>query len=152
MIIRPYIQTDWPGLCAVHDAARLDELRLTVGTGAFLTLEQTWRDERLFDGQLIVAVPDGGAVAGFAAWLPDELTWLYVAPSQYRRGVGRALLDAVLREVDRDFRTEVLDGNTPALTLYLSAGFEIEKTVAGRLEGNADFAATGHVLLWPHTA
>lgn len=39
MHIRPYFPSDWPRLCTIHDAARLDELRLSVGEAAFLTLE-----------------------------------------------------------------------------------------------------------------
>jgi hypothetical protein len=39
--IRPYEAADWSRLCAIHDAARLDELRHSAGLAAFLTLEQT---------------------------------------------------------------------------------------------------------------
>ncbi|MEL6191020.1 MAG: toprim domain-containing protein, partial [Bacteroidota bacterium] len=45
--IRPYQSTDWPRLCEIHDASRLDELKLSVGTEAFLTLEQTAENEGL---------------------------------------------------------------------------------------------------------
>jgi hypothetical protein len=36
--IRAYADTDWPELSRIHDAARLDELRDSVGIDAFLTL------------------------------------------------------------------------------------------------------------------
>lgn len=144
--IRPYVDTDWNRLCVVHDSARLDELKLTVGTDAFLALEQTYEDERLFAGQLIVAELENNLVVGFAAWLPDELTWLYVEPSHYRKGIGRRLLRHVFSYSAEKLTTEVLEGNVPALKLYLSQGFEVTRRIEGKLEGNEAFAATGLVL------
>ncbi|MEO0374964.1 MAG: alpha/beta fold hydrolase [Cyanobacteria bacterium P01_A01_bin.17] len=41
---------------------------------------------------------------------------------------------------------EVLEGNTPALKLYLSEGFKIVQRVEGKLEGNEKFAAAGLAL------
>ena len=77
MLIRPYVSRDWPRLCGIHDAARLDELRRTVGEAAFLSLEQTAHSEGLFEGRLDVAVLDD-CVRGFVAFSDCELTWLYV--------------------------------------------------------------------------
>ncbi|MEM7739023.1 MAG: N-acetyltransferase [Deinococcota bacterium] len=145
MNIRPYNNADWPRLCEIHDAARLDELRMTVGTDAFLTLEQTAENEGLFDDELVVAEVDG-VVQGFVAYSPDELAWIYVDPSAYRQGVGRALIKHAVANAGPVMEIEVLEGNTPALELYLSEGFKVIKRVEGKLEGNEDFAATGLVL------
>jgi ribosomal protein S18 acetylase RimI-like enzyme len=145
MIIRAYTLADWPRLCAIHDAARLDELRLSAGEAAFLTLEQTAEGEGLFDGWLDVAEIDG-VIEGFVAYSAEELTWLYVNPACYRRSIGRALLRHALVSAAPGFRIEVLEGNEPALRLYLDEGFQIVQRVEGRLEGNDSFAATGYVL------
>lgn len=147
-VIREYVESDWPHICRIHDAARLDELRGSAGVDAFLSLERTAEGEGLFDGLLWVATVDG-AVAGFAAYDDGELTWLYVDPARYRRGVGRALLRHALAEVSgEDVVTTVLDGNPAALALYLAEGFTIVETRAGRLAGNEGFAATGHIMEW----
>lgn len=122
MEIRPDRPEDWPRVCAIHDAARLVELRLSAGDAAFLTLERTAQSEGLFAGELVVAAVDG-RVEGFAAYGLEELTWLYVAPVAYRRGVGRALVRHVLASVPRPVTVEVLEGNGPALSLYRSQGF-----------------------------
>jgi ribosomal protein S18 acetylase RimI-like enzyme len=145
MNIRPYTDADWPRLCEIHDAARLDELRATVGTDAFLTLEQTAENEGLFDDELVVAEVDG-VVQGFVAYSPDELAWIYVDPSAYRQGVGRALVKHAVANAGPVMEIEVLEGNTPAIELYLSEGFKVVKRVEGKLEGNEDFAAAGLVL------
>jgi ribosomal protein S18 acetylase RimI-like enzyme len=143
--IRPYSQDDWESIARIHDAARLDELRDSAGVEAFLTLAQTADDEGLFDGQLWVAELDG-VVAGFVAFDDDEVTWLYVDPQRYRRGVGRALLRHALAAAGPRMEVTVLDGNPAALGLYLSEGFGITETRTGPLVGNEAFTATGHIM------
>ncbi|MFD3649906.1 GNAT family N-acetyltransferase [Streptomyces cyaneofuscatus] len=152
--VRPYRSEDWGAIARVHDTARLDELRCSVGVEAFLTLAETHEEEGLFDGELWVAeVVDGAGpepvVAGFAAFADAELTWLYVDPARQRQGIGRTLLRHVL-ETDDSARIEctVLAGNDNARALYESAGFVVVETKTGKLAGNERFAATGHVMEW----
>ena len=145
MLIRPYQAADWPRLCDIHDASRLDELRLTVGTDAFLSLEQTADNEGLFAGKLYVAEVDG-VVQGFVAYDDEELAWLYVDPACYKKGVGRALVRHAVADSKPTMKIELLEGNTPALELYLSEGFKVIERIEGQLEGNEDFAATGLIL------
>ena len=145
VFIRAYNPNDWPRLCVIHDAARLDELRLSVGEAAFLSLEQAAENEGLFDLRLDVAETDG-CVAGFVAFSPEELAWLYVDPAFYRRGIGRALLRHAIALAGPSFSAEVLEGNEPALQLYRSEGFRVVRHVKGRLSGNKSFTASGYVL------
>lgn len=71
------------------------------------------------------------AVVGYAiahhAVDEGEILNLGVAPDQRRRGIGRALIDAVLaRLCDAGVRTvylEVRESNAPARSLYASLGF-----------------------------
>lgn len=145
MQLRPYRPADWPRLCQIHDAARRDELASSGLEAAFLTLEQTAEAEGLFDATVTVAV-DEGDVRGFVAFTSDELTWLFVEPTHYRKGLGRALLRHALEAAGATITTEVLAGNQAALALYLSEGFQIVKRVDGRLAGNEAFAAAGYIL------
>ncbi|MFJ3298572.1 GNAT family N-acetyltransferase [Streptomyces bacillaris] len=152
--VRPYRPEDWDAIARIHDIARLDELRCSVGVEAFLTLAETHEEEGLFDGDLWVAEADDGTgegsqVAGFAAFADAELTWLYVDPARYRQGIGRILLGQVL-SADDSARIEctVLAGNDHARALYESAGFTVVETKTGKLAGNERFAATGHVMEW----
>ncbi|TQV68217.1 GNAT family N-acetyltransferase [Denitrobaculum tricleocarpae] len=143
--IRPYDTTDWSRLCEIHDSARLDELDASVGRDAFLTLEQTAENEGLFDNTLVVAEVDH-FVQGFVAYSKEELAWLYVDPKFYRRGVGRALVRHAMSASAPIIQIEVLEGNRPALELYLSEGFKVVKRVEGNLVGNETFAAAGLLL------
>jgi ribosomal protein S18 acetylase RimI-like enzyme len=144
IIIRAYVDTDWPALSRIHDAARLDELA-SIGVDAFRTLEQTYEAEGLFDDEVWVGELDG-EVAGFIAFSDDEVTWTYVHPTFYRRGVGRALLRHVLSRATALVELTVLDGNTAAHRLYESEGFVLQETRVGKLAGNESFAATGHIM------
>jgi ribosomal protein S18 acetylase RimI-like enzyme len=145
MNLRPYSPTDWERLCLIHDAARVHELEASGLAAAFLTLEATAANERLFDGQVIVAEVEG-EVCGFVAYAEGELTWLYVEPSRYKQGIGRQLLRHAIKASEGNMSTEVLVGNEPALALYLSEGFTVQRRVDGKLTGNEAFAASGYVL------
>jgi GNAT superfamily N-acetyltransferase len=145
MPIRPYTPSDWSRLCEIHDNARKFELASNDLLDAFLTLEQTADGEGLFDGDVLVYENERG-VQGFVAFAENELTWLYVDPSSYRQGVGRALLRQAIAQCDGNMSTEVLVGNKAALDLYLSEGFAVIKRVDGKLTGNEAFAASGYVL------
>lgn len=145
MPIRHYTSTDWKQICAVHDSARKDELAASGLLEAFLTLEETAENEGLFDGVILVH-EENTEVSGFAAFSDNELTWLYVHPDAYRRGIGRALLRHAIEDCGGTMSTEVLVGNDAALKLYLSEGFNIVKRVDGRLTGNEAFAASGYLL------
>jgi ribosomal protein S18 acetylase RimI-like enzyme len=146
MEIRPYEESDWDALADIHDRARVDELRLTVGEEAFLSLEDTAVDEGLFDGELWVAA-DEGTPAGFVAFKKGAITWLYVDPDRTRRGIGRALLRHALERCGDEVEVSVLEGNDPAIALYEGEGFVITESRAGRLVGNDSFSATGHTMI-----
>lgn len=146
--IRPYRNADYPRLCAIHDAARRNELALAGLSDAFLPLEVAAGREGLFDYTLRLAELDG-QTAGFAAFTEAELAWLYVDPTLARRGVGRALVEHALAEMGRPVSIEVLAGNAPALALYESCGFCRTETLTGKMPANEDFSVTVHVLELP---
>lgn len=140
--IRAYQPSDWTALCRIHDAARMDELRLSVGEAAFCALEDSSDSEGLFEGHLNVIV-SGGHIRGFAAVLGAELTWLYVDPASYGKGYGRALLRHAIDRAGPAMQTQVLEGNTPALKLYLSEGFKLVERKSGNIGDNQSFSAIG---------
>lgn len=143
--IRDYQGLDWPRLQAIHDAARMDELRLAGLEDAFLPLSIAAEREGLFEYTLRVAELNGTPV-GFTAFTEDELAWLYVDPAFAHRGVGCALVEDALSRMERPASIEVLAGNEPALRLYQRCGFQKEKIVSGKMPGNEGFAVSCHVL------
>lgn len=148
--LKKYQPEDWEAITAIHDRARLDELRASVGVEAFLSLADTAENEELFDGEVWVACA-AEVVVGFVAFSDDEVTWLYVSPQHYRQGIGRKLLKKAIASCGKIVYTSVLSGNNTALSLYLSEGFKIVETKTGKLFGNERFSATGHILLLDKT-
>lgn len=148
--IRPYDPRDWDDISRIHDAARLDELRDAGFLGAYLDLASTYENEGLFDDEVWVAEFDGrvaGFIAGSVGEAGGEITWIYVDPQLYRRGIGRALVEHFTARAGGPVELEVLDGNR-ARAFYESLGFALESTKTGKLAGNEDFTATGHTLVW----
>ena len=142
MTIMPYDPGYWEDIQKVHDPARKQELALAGLSDAFLPLTIAAEREDLFDYHLFVAVEENTAV-GFTAFTEDELAWLYVRPDCQRRGIGRALAEFALSQMDADEKSvEVLFGNAPARSLYQSLGFTKETIVHGKMPGNECFAVT----------
>ena len=145
MNIRPYSTDDWERVCQIHDAARRDELRAANLEAAYLTLDQTAENEGFHDYSILVA-EIGDDVVGFIAFTDDELAWLYVDPSHYRKGIGAALIQAVLFETRVPLNAEVLNGNNAALAAYRKAGFEVVGNEEGRMPGNETYHVSVTVL------
>ena len=143
--LRQYQPKDWNAIATIHDRARLDELKASVGVEAFLSLAETAENEELFEGEVWVAC-DNDIVVGFVAFVDDEVTLLYVLPDRYRQGIGRRLLRQAIENCGSIVYTSVLSGNDAALNLYQSEGFKIIETKTGKLNGNESFSATGHIL------
>ncbi len=138
MKIRTYFNDDWPRVCEIHDAARADELSAAGLMDAYLTLEQTGEAEGFNNYHRLVAEVSG-EVQGFVAFTETELSWLYVNPRCYGRGIASALIQAALKETGAALTVEVLDGNAAALSVYERAGFVKVGRATGRMPGNERF-------------
>jgi ribosomal protein S18 acetylase RimI-like enzyme len=96
---------------------------IAVDQAALRRMVEAWdidlsRSRVAVDGDELVGIVQLG-VRGERGWIGG----LGVAPHARRRGVGRALMEAVLRVAPRRVGLEVLEHNEPALRLYESLGF-----------------------------
>lgn len=146
IVIREYCPADWNSIQRIHDAGRRIELKLAGLEDAFLPLSIAAEREGLFDYPGIFVAEGDQGVVGFAACTAEELAWLYVDPLHFREGVGRKLTEFALRQFPRIQSIEALVGNEPARALYESFGFEVSKTVCGKMPGNEDFAVEVYLL------
>ena len=139
MKIIPYDATCRKGIEAVHDPARMQELRYAGLEAAFLPLSVAAEREGLFDYNVYVA-KIGETVTGFVAFTDEELAWLYVHPAFQRQGIGKKLAEFALTKMCADEKyVEVLCGNEPARNLYRSIGFTKEELLHGHMPGNEEF-------------
>jgi ribosomal protein S18 acetylase RimI-like enzyme len=132
--IRLYQDEDWQAVCRVHDLARPDELRGSCDPRAFVPLAEDETAGDVHTSQKWVACV-GEQVVGFVGVEGTYVSWLYVDPAYYGRGIGRHLLRLGVKEIGPEAWTIALAGNTPAIKLYQSEGFEIQKTFEGENAG-----------------
>lgn len=131
-------QAAYAGLVPADHLARLDVQRR----------RQMWRESiERGESQVLLARVDGEA-AGWASWGPcrddgapagtAELYAIYVLPSHWSRGVGRALWLEVRQRMaaggDRRACLWVLAGNDRAIRFYEAAGFRAEPSSAQEIE------------------
>jgi len=146
MEIRKYKQEDWKRICTIHDAARIDELNGSVDPDAFMALEACYKEEALFDSEIYIAEFEQ-KIVGFVAFEPKEITWLYVDPNYYQKGIGSALVKFALKQCQYPIEIQVLTGNVPAVNLYKKFGFKIKETKKGTISTSKDFPASAYIML-----
>lgn len=78
--------------------------------------------QHVFRGDLWVAEA-AGWICGFVACVGTDVAWLYVDPSRFRQGVGRALLRVAVAHCGAIVTARVLAGNVACLGLMASEGF-----------------------------
>ncbi|HWS34933.1 MAG TPA: GNAT family N-acetyltransferase [Actinoplanes sp.] len=123
-----------------HAAAVLDIYRLGIesGNATFETEPPTWdrfTTTRL-PGLRFVAIDPGGSVVGWVACgsVSDRCVYagvvehsVYVHPAHSGRGVGRALLDALISATEAagiwTIQSGIFPENTPSIALHSACGF-----------------------------
>jgi len=133
--IRDYSAADWHAVCSVHDRARLDELSGSCDPRAFIPLADDQEDGPSFQRSQKFVATIGDETVGFVGVDGAYLSWLYVDPSHYRRGIGRALLRFAVGIIGPHAWTVVLAENVRARRLYESEGFVVVRTSQGSNAG-----------------
>ncbi|HEU4326535.1 MAG TPA: GNAT family N-acetyltransferase [Roseiflexaceae bacterium] len=138
--IRPYRDEDWDAICAVHDRSRPDELCGSCDPRAFVPLaeDQEYLEDVRRSHKLVAC--DGERVVAFVGVDGTYLSWLYVDPAYYGRGIGRRLLQLGKQQIGPEAWTISLANNQRALRLYASEGFAIVQTFQG---DNAGYPCEG---------
>jgi phosphinothricin acetyltransferase len=131
--IRPLAQEDWPAVEAIYAEG------IATGQATFETAPPSWEEfdaSRLRDHRL-VAVEDG-EVVGWAALSPTSSREcyagvvehsVYVAESVRGRGVGRALMEALIAGADAaglwTIQTSIFPENGASVALHERVGFRV---------------------------
>jgi L-amino acid N-acyltransferase YncA len=139
MEIRDLDEADWPAVSAIYAEG------IATGDATFERDVPAWEAwDAAHPSLRLVAVGDDGAVVGWAALSPyshrrcyrgvaEES--VYVAESARGRGVGRALLEALVARTEADGYWTLLAGifpeNAASLALHAAAGFRVVGTHVG---------------------
>ena len=145
MRIDPLGAGDWPAVRAIYEAG------IATGDATFETDVPDWAAwdaAHLADHRLVARVD--GTVVGWVALAPvsDRRAYagvaedsIYVAPDAQGRGVGRALLAAVVASADRGgiwtIQTGIFPENQASVRLHEACGFRVVgvRERLGRLHG-----------------
>jgi phosphinothricin acetyltransferase len=131
--IEPMTREDWPAVRAIYEAG------IATGHATFEVAAPSWEEwnrthsERL---RLVARAIPGGAAIGWAAITPvsDRCVYagvgessVYIAPEARGRGVGRALMTALLAASESaglwTVQTGIFPENTASLSLHRAVGF-----------------------------
>lgn len=138
MRIRALVESDWPQVADIYAEG------IAGGEATFEVEVPSWAVWDAAHPSLRVVADRGGAVLGFAALSPyshrrcyrgvaEES--VYVAEAARGRGVGRALLDALVARAEADGYWTLLAGifpeNAASLALHLGCGFRVVGTHVG---------------------
>jgi len=123
VIVKEYKQTDWHTVCQIHDLARPIELLGSCDKRAFTPLAADAGDLQNFNDSIKHVAYYKDVAAGFSGTRDNELTWLYVDPVYFGRGIGRVLLSHALSNFQGQPYLYVLSENQAAIALYRSTGF-----------------------------
>jgi L-amino acid N-acyltransferase YncA len=136
---------DWPAVRAIYQAG------IDSGDATFETAAPdwpAWDAAHLADHRLVAR--EDGRVLGWTALAPvsDRCAYagvaedsIYVAPEAQGRGVGRALLTAVVASAERGgiwtVQTGIFPENQPSVRLHVACGFRVVgvRERLGRLHG-----------------
>jgi L-amino acid N-acyltransferase YncA len=145
MELQPMRPEDWPAVRAIYEAG------IATGNATFETTAPDWAAwdaAHLADHRLVARLD--GRVVGWAALAPvsDRCAYagvaegsIYVAPEAQGRGVGRALLAAVVASADRGgiwtVQTGIFPENQTSIRLHEACGFRVVgvRERLGRLDG-----------------
>ena len=152
MICREATAADVPELVQIHMDAWRSAYRGLIPDRVLESLDDKHAMERLEPAlaetpPLVLVVEDDGSILGFCRFGPSremdvplntgEVFALNVEPRQWRRGCGRALMDAALERLRRSgFQVctlWVLADNSRACSFYEALGFTLDG--ATRIEG-----------------
>jgi phosphinothricin acetyltransferase len=131
--IRELAETDWPQVAEIYADG------IATGEATFETEPPTWAEfdaGRLPDHRLVAV--DGGQVVGWAALSPTSAREcyagvvehsVYVAAEHRGRGIGRALMEALVAGADAGglwtIQTSIFPENTASVSLHERLGFRV---------------------------
>ena len=133
MVIRNLDEGDWPAVAAIWAEG------IATGSATFETEVPSWEefDRTRLPGQRLVAV-DEGEIVGWAALSPTSSrecysgvaeNSVYVTAGARGRGIGRALLDALVAHADAagiwTIQTSVFPENEASVALHERVGFRV---------------------------
>ena len=138
-MIRKFRESDFESVSDIYSLSKLDELRFEQEMFEFVPLKNdTKRFRELMESEIFV-YEDGG-ILGYGAIYQNMIRSLYVHPLSRGSGVGSALFDHLIAQVETPATLYVAKSNHPAKSMYLKYGFSITREFETSYNGKAVLA------------
>ncbi|MCH2038853.1 MAG: GNAT family N-acetyltransferase [Rickettsiales bacterium] len=125
MSIRPYTEKDFPSILSIYAKSKLDELRFENKVFTLLPLDQDQqRLQKLLQSTIYVYESDSNVIA-YTAFTQSEITALFISPDYRGKGIGKELLEFVLKKLSGNITLNIAKSNKPAKQLYEQYGFKV---------------------------
>ncbi len=141
--IRAYRESDWEGVCRVHDGARPLEVQhfmpeeFIKNDPSLKMVQAVNEDGAFFESDIFVALADGEEVVGFIGVRAEEITWMFVDPDHHRRGIGAKLVAHVRPQLEPNGYVLCAQENAAGFRFYQAVGFEPVAFFPGHERGYA---------------
>jgi [ribosomal protein S18]-alanine N-acetyltransferase len=135
MLFRGYKKEDWDAICDIFLKAKQDEIRGSCNPEDIIPLEKDEVLLKSFNSSVIYVAELDYKVYGFAGYDGSLVSFLFVDPTYYKRGIGTELLKKVLSQVGDKAWLNVAKNNIPARELYKKFGFKIAAEFVGKYNG-----------------
>lgn len=134
MAVRRFIESDFQAVCRIYLDAKRDELAFEDGYFEITPLDQDAFILAAFNESDVLVFENDG-VMGFSATFDGQLRALFVHSNARGRGVGGALLNAVLAEAPEFLAVNVAKSNVNARRFYERSGFAPDGEIVRQYSG-----------------
>ena len=136
MLIRDYQKEDWAAICDIFLRAKPDELKGSLSPEAVIPLAQDTGLLNLFNHSVLYVAELDHKVVGYAGYQDSLVSFLFVDPDYYRRGIATELLKKVILQIGAAVWLNVAKNNLPARALYQKFGFKMAEEFVGKYNGH----------------
>ncbi|MTI56277.1 GNAT family N-acetyltransferase [Geosporobacter ferrireducens] len=134
--LRKYREEDWEVILNIFLRAKPDEMRGSCGIEDIVPLDKDENLLRSFRNSTIIIAEHEGKVVGYVGYESNSLiSFLFVDPSYYQKGIGTELLTRILSEVGEKAWLLVAKNNIAATKLYFEHGFRTVEEFIGKYNG-----------------
>ena len=136
MFLRDYQKEDWAAICDIFIRAKPDELKGSCSPEAVIPLAKDEVLLKSFNHSILYVAELEHQVVGYGGYQDSLVSFLFVDPDYYKRGIATLLLKKVILQIGAKAWLNVAKNNIPARELYQKFGFKIAEEFMGKYNGH----------------
>ena len=138
MEIRKYYTSDFQSIIDRFNRAKPDELEGSVKPKDIVGFQEDKVLMESFKKSTIYVIEDSDKVIGYVGNQENLISFLFVDPEYYSKGIGTILLNHILPIIGEKAWLFVAKTNSRAINLYKKFGFSIVEEFTGKYNGKIE--------------